>query len=210
MELSSLWITRVLLIVVDNYLAEATNIKIAENNNALVSLSDHDYMSSTKSHNIPSRLLLLVDVKDDDDEQQDTDDSINGSITQYAVLGGEPLSIVDKYNNTDNNDGCDESKCVSTGLHWIFFNGSFTCYTDGGDWDPMMCADVYKPRIVENETIIKHPYHPYGRDPYYQYFTCCSPNLSSDADVSRHCSNSTTMNNGLGDPSNNAMICDDM
>jgi hypothetical protein len=106
------------------------------------------------------------------------------------------------------NNGCDESKCVTRS--WSPFNYSFTCYTDG-DRDPMMCADGYKPRIVDMEPLIYYEEW-YGDDITYQYFSCCPPNLSSDVDVSRHCSNSTSMNNGLEDPSNNmhnTMVCDD-
>ena len=46
-------------------------------------------------------------------------------------------------------DGCDESKCVSTGLGHIR-NNSFTCYGDG-EYYPMMCADGYQARVVEDE-----------------------------------------------------------
>jgi hypothetical protein len=67
----------------------------------------------------------------------------------------------------------------------------------------MVCADGYKPRIVENETAIDL------FDGYpYQYFTCCPSNLSSDADVSRRCSNSTLIND-LCDPMNKTIDCDD-
>ncbi|OEU06015.1 hypothetical protein FRACYDRAFT_256861 [Fragilariopsis cylindrus CCMP1102] len=103
-------------------------------------------------------------------------------------------------------DGCDESKCVSTGLSWEYFNNSFTCYAEVGDYAlyhsaNMMCADGYQPEIVENEPIVYSDFYP--GDPYY-YFTCCPPKPQSDAKISRHCSN-TTLSIGF----DNNMICED-
>ena len=130
-----------------------------------------------------------------------TNNSAASNSSTVTAVEGEKFSIVDQYNNnTYNTNGCDESKCVSTGLSWTLFNKSFTCYTDGTDWDyPMMCADGYKPRrTVENETTVYND----GYD--FQYFTCCPPNLSADVKVSRHCSNSTSIN-----PDENTIVCDD-
>jgi hypothetical protein len=197
-----LWIVTVSLIVAIDYwavdavvvVAEATDISNNTTANAnigstLLSLSDHD---------------LIYDEEEEIDEHQqhDTDNYMNGSITNDGVLveEGEKVGIADQYNKS-NNDGCDESKCVSTGLDMLS-NLSFTCYA-ADNYRPMMCADGYKPRIVENETTVYYG----GYD--YQYFTCCPPNLSSNVKVSRHCSNSTSINNGWEDPNNNKMVCDD-
>jgi len=126
-------------------------------------------------------------------------------IIDCGVFGDETNSStatinndMDQYNNGNKNNGCDESKCVSTGLDGLF-NDSFTCYADVTTYDPMMCADGYKPHIVEKEPAI---------DSTYQYFTCCPPNLSYDADVSRHCSNSTSISD-WEDPSNKTFVCED-
>jgi hypothetical protein len=110
---------------------------------------------------------------------------------------GEKVST--KIGSSNNNDSyyCDESKCLSNGLPWTF--NSFTCYTDGSDWYPMMCADGFKPQIVENETTVDNC----GYD--FQYFTCCPPNLSPDTDVGRHCSNPI----GYDSFNNDTMVCDD-
>jgi len=81
-------------------------------------------------------------------------------------------------------DKCDESKCVSSGLNDLF-NNSFTCYTDDDNY-PSMCADGYQPQIIENEATVSH------NGNLYHYFTCCPPNPSFDTNTSRHCSNSTT------------------
>ena len=94
-------------------------------------------------------------------------------------------------------DGCDESKCVSTGLSHDGFNYSFTCYTEN-EYSPMICADGYQPQIVENEAIVYS--NLYEDRPFY-YFTCCPPNTSSGVNPSRHCSDSNTLS-GL----NNTMI----
>ena len=88
-------------------------------------------------------------------------------------------------------DGCDESKCVSSGL-WFLFNYSFTCYIDVDG--PMMCADGYQAQLVEKETTSSDNYH---------YFTCCPPTNNSSSYV-RHCSNTTTLRD-----LNNTMICED-
>jgi hypothetical protein len=198
-----LWIVTVSLIVAIDYwavdavvvVAEATDISnnsTADANigSTLLSLSDHD---------------LIDDEEEEEDElqQHDTDDYINGSITNDVVLVEEEkkVGIADQYNNS-NNYGCDESKCVSTGLSWTLFNDAFTCYAFD-NYNHMVCADGYKPRFVENETTVYYG----GYD--YQYFTCCPPNLSSDVKVSRHCSNSTSVNNGWEDPNNDTMVCDD-
>jgi hypothetical protein len=129
------------------------------------------------------------------------------------VLEGEKVSIEISSNNKDGY--CDESKCVSTSLSLGLFSNSFICYTDGSDryLHPMMCSDGYKPRLVENEAIVYEPFY-FGGSYYnnadrYQYFTCCPPNLSSDADVSRHCSNSTSINNGCDDSNNKTIECND-
>jgi len=57
-------------------------------------------------------------------------------------------------------DGCDESKCVSSSFWWVF-DDSFTCYTDNADY-PMMCADGYQPQIIENEPTLY--------DGWYRFF----------------------------------------
>ena len=100
-------------------------------------------------------------------------------------------------------DGCDESKCVSNGLSKEYFNDSFTCYADVGDYalyGIMMCADGYQPKIVENEPIVDSDLN--GNS--YYYFTCCPPKPQSYAKTSRHCSN-TTLSIGF----DNSMICED-
>jgi hypothetical protein len=140
-----------------------------------------------------------------------SENNTNTSIINYdasninvTVDDGEKFSIVDLNNNSSNNNGCDESKCVSTGGNWRPFNNSFTCYTGGNGrfYRPMMCADGYKPRIVDTEEPL------IWDDIPYQYFTCCPPNLSPDVDVSRHCSNTTSRNCSY-DQDNNTLVCDD-
>jgi len=107
-------------------------------------------------------------------------------------------------------DGCDESKCVSTGLS-KYSNYSFTCYGDG-EYYPMMCADGYQPRVVENETLglDSYPSWVYGQDSgeiIIPYFTCCPPDLSSETNINRHCSNPYA----TADENNNiTVICDDV
>jgi hypothetical protein len=113
----------------------------------------------------------------------------NTDIMNHAE--GEKLGIV--YQDNTINIGCDESKCVSTGLSWQLFNDSFTCYAGGEYYRAMMCADGYKPNIVVNETTI------YYGGYEFQYFTCCPPNPSSNVIVSCHCSNSTSVDNGCDD-----------
>jgi hypothetical protein len=85
--------------------------------------------------------------------------------------------------NQTNDNGCDESKCVSTGLSYHLFNYSFTCYADGGRF-PMMCADGYTPRVVDAESPVLDDFYPDVRP--YKYFACCPPNISSKASPSRH------------------------
>ena len=91
-------------------------------------------------------------------------------------------------------DGCDESKCVSKGLSYDLYNNSFTCYSNDNGYKgwayfledyyyPMMCADGYKPRIVESEQNVLD-----GWERTNQYFTCCPPGLSTETNISRHCS----------------------
>jgi hypothetical protein len=107
-------------------------------------------------------------------------------------------------NQTNDNNGCDESKCVSTGLSHLF-NDSFTCYADGGRF-PMICADGYMSRVVDKEPLVRDDYYCVV-DPY-KYFTCCPPNISSNTSLSRHCSNSTSID-GMEDNNNNTVICGD-
>jgi hypothetical protein len=194
--------------------AAAAAADVNNNDSLLLPLSDHNnsIMTSNKSFlpTYTTRRRVLVDnddYGDDDDykqkQQQGIDDFTNGSITNDV----EPLGILDEYNNTDNDDLCDESKCVSTGLSRSYFSSTFTCYSDGTWYNPMMCADGYKPRIVENETA-NYSYDYLDFSELILYFTCCPPNLSPDADVSRHCSNPTSIN-GHKDPINETTVCDD-
>jgi hypothetical protein len=143
-------------------------------------------------------------------------------ICDCVVFGGEITNNAAAINNDDiinlaegesiNINGCDESKCVSTGLSRQLFNGAFTCYARSTFYEPMMCADGYKPRIVKNEyvDVSTHPIF----DSYYQYFTCCPPNNLSSDDVidvinsGRHCSNSTSINNRY-DSNIKTIVCDD-
>ena len=97
---------------------------------------------------------------------------------------------------------CDESKCVSTGLSYQRYNDSFTCYTNINYPTSMMCADGFKPRIVESEPTALF----YGD--VLQYFTCCPPGLSVEANVNRHCSDPTT-NFETNDNNSTSMVCDD-
>jgi hypothetical protein len=197
-----LWVTAV--VVIHDCIGDAAVIVGATNNIvSMPSATTTTTTTTTKPFLHPSRRRLSF--VDDEDEQQDTDDYTNGSITNDTILVDQYNNI--NNNNNDNNYGCDESKCVSTGLEWLF-NESFTCYTGGVSyWKPMMCADGYMPRIVENET---DAYYYNNSGSSYQYFTCCPPNVPSDADVSRHCSNSTSIN-VWEDPNNNKtnVVCDD-
>ena len=104
---------------------------------------------------------------------------------------------------------CDESKCVSWGAgdQW---NDSFTCYND---MDYMVCADGFRPHIVEDEPRIFYN-NPYIEDFsfYVSYFTCCPPNTMNA--VSRQCSNPKTIefdSDFQGDRNNYIPdgICDD-
>jgi len=80
--------------------------------------------------------------------------------------------------------GCDESKCVSQGPSWLFFDTPLTCYAND-DWYPMACADGYQPRAIvgvgvdnsNNEpTIVWSQKYKYGTTKYppmpFHYFTC--------------------------------------
>lgn len=125
-----------------------------------------------------------------------------------------------QQDEANDDDDCDESKCVSTGMSGDF-NSSFTCFTDGR-YDPMMCADGYKPRIVEKEPTVLDNLLSMDDDRYdqfdvsYQYFTCCPPRLSAKTNISRRCSNPTTNFYGsiVANTNNNksnstSMICND-
>jgi len=60
----------------------------------------------------------------------------------------------------------------------------------------MACSDGYKPHIVDSEPVVWSGIVKWGTSRYpsqpYHYFTCCEPDLlSSNTNVTRHCSNST-------------------
>ena len=123
---------------------------------------------------------------------------------QDEIVGGDD-------DDGDDDGACDESKCVSTGMGRDF-NLSFTCYTDDDDYYyPMMCADGFKPRVVESEP---PAFSDMSNDDYwasksYQYFTCCPPKLSAETNVNRHCSDPIV--NSIESINNNgtSMICND-
>ena len=52
----------------------------------------------------------------------------------------------------DSDAGCDESKCVSHGLSWLFQPLLLTCYSS--DDFPIACSHGYKPHIVDSEPVI--------------------------------------------------------
>jgi len=91
-------------------------------------------------------------------------------------------------------NACDESKCVSKGLSEIV-NDTFTCYGDNGAFYPMMCADGFLPKVVEDEP----PYIEKGvdgaQDTFLRYFTCCPPDriLPQPLDATRHCNDPVTL-----------------
>ena len=84
---------------------------------------------------------------------------------------------------------CDESLCISNSRT---FNGSFSCYTDSSSDSPMMCADGYIPQIIQKEASFRIVNHNDDDDKIsitdWDYFTCCPPNMSSDVNITRHCS----------------------
>jgi len=97
---------------------------------------------------------------------------------------------------TGSSNTCDESKCVSRGRSQ-FHKGVFTCYgNDAVPFFPMMCADGFLPKVIENEPP-RMALAPDGSKEFpVQYFTCCPPDeeeeepqqlLSFDA-TTRHCS----------------------
>lgn len=94
-------------------------------------------------------------------------------------------------------DDCDESKCVTWNGKSVsdpFDPFPFTCYSNDGVF-PMACTNGYKPQIVANEPTILREVKMMVYDKFpQQYFTCCPPDLSSNVNVSRHCSdpNSTS------------------
>jgi len=102
-------------------------------------------------------------------------------------------------------DECDESKCVSGDLGY-HHNYSFTCY--GNElFKPLMCADGYQPRIVESEPLL------YEELPY-TYFTCCPPDISTEIQIARNCSNpfvddvfEFATDDGIDDDSIGMMLC---
>jgi hypothetical protein len=117
-------------------------------------------------------------------------------------------SKVDALSLQDDEYGsCDESKCASIGLAYLF-GYSFTCYTDDILF-PMICSHGHIPRIVETEPGINSTFR-LGAFPKiqkteplilggnnidlasYQYYTCCPPYLPLDVNINRHCTNSSS------------------
>lgn len=99
---------------------------------------------------------------------------------------------------------CDESKCISYAdtAYDVYGSYSFTCYYNDDLDYPMMCANGYAPRIVDTEPIIQGKLRL-----FYQYFTCCPPDLdlNLNINVTRHCSNAEEID--LNE--NITMICED-
>jgi hypothetical protein len=101
---------------------------------------------------------------------------------------------------------CDESKCASIGLAYLF-GITLTCYTDDILF-PMICSHGHIPRIVETEPTIKSTFR-LGAFPKiqktenfvtnidklvtYQYYTCCPPDVPIDINIDRHCTNSSSI-----------------
>jgi len=98
--------------------------------------------------------------------------------------------------------GCDESKCVSKGLSYLY-NNSHTCYGERDGFDvPMMCADGFLPVVIDSEPTLLHEDlvgFGFGKgQANVSYFTCCPPYQSSpntNVERSRKCSDpiSTSM-----------------
>lgn len=97
-------------------------------------------------------------------------------------------------------DACDESKCVSKGMSYLY-EDSFTCFGNDGILFPMMCADGFLPVIVEDEPPQMHT--TWWGPTQVSYFTCCPPqqlssNTTDDA-VSRQCSDPITVTDSVDD-----------
>ena len=112
----------------------------------------------------------------------------------------ESLAVIIDSNYSDT--GCDESKCVSHGLAWLFAEGSLTrtltCYSDDDRW-PMACSYGYQPRTVDSEPVVLSKAPKWGTMKYqsrlFHYFTCCPPGLPPDTNVTRDCSDPTPIIN---------------
>mmetsp|Transcript_20835 Transcript_20835/g.49285 ORF Transcript_20835/g.49285 Transcript_20835/m.49285 type:complete len:280 (-) Transcript_20835:870-1709(-) len=106
----------------------------------------------------------------------------------------------DNYYQLDE-EGCNESPCVSKGLMDLH-NFSFTCYGNDGPLLPRMCADGFLPVVVDDEPAqVSATWFTdrnlFGRwisrgDVPVGFFTCCPPQHSAvvaGATVARRCSN---------------------
>ena len=180
--------------------------------------------------------------------------SVVPSSTSEEVSVSSSLLLTSDDDDDDDDAKCDESKCVSYshGLTDIF-GYSPTCYADHIMY-PMMCSHGYIPHIIDTEPSINNGVYQLGtltvgcgdadadadadadQECYgisYQYFTCCPPSLPLDINVSRHCSNSSSVanvasssssssssssaavvvadinNNNSSSSSNSTMVCED-
>ena len=106
------------------------------------------------------------------------------------------------------NGGCDETKCVSKGGSNLF-NGSFTCYSDGGTFYPKMCADGFVPIIAEDEPPFVTTDMNERGDISLSYFTCCPPQYPSleTSQAIRQCSDPITVPTQFEPTKNTNSIC---
>ncbi len=126
---------------------------------------------------------------------------------------GDQKTVVIHYD--DNQGRCDESKCVSKGVGYLY-DDSNTCYGDlYGAVFPVMCADGFLPMVVDDEPSVTHTSW-WGSVPV-SYFTCCPPNekVSNETVVTRRCSDPITGFFDMTDDGDNTdteippTICDD-
>ena len=142
----------------------------------------------------------------------------SSACTTTSISSSNNITATTIYNNDNDNDndsagdsqvqlveiagydGCDESKCVSSGLNGFFgtFDTPLTCYADDIIY-PSVCSHGYLPRIVDTEPAVWSEEVKYGTTKIppllFHYFTCCQPDLPPTKSVNRHCSNSTILTN---------------
>ena len=141
-------------------------------------------------------------------ENDNTCDSVDGRNEMSCNNTSDDTSKdTSKNTNINDDDLCDESKCVAYiqqsdqyGSQVVLLNDSFSCYygtNQDGIPNRMMCADGYVPQAVENST------NKYDGEQLH-YFTCCPPTiLPTNIPMQRHCSDPIVIDD------NNVTECSD-
>lgn len=166
-------------------------------------------------------------------ENDNTCDSVDGRNEMSCNNTSDDTSKdTSKNTNINDDDLCDESKCVAYiqqsdqyGSQVVLLNDSFSCYygtNQDGIPNRMMCADGYVPQAVENGiTGIYNDYLTYndGDDAenfeQLHYFTCCPPTillLPTDKPKQRHCSDPIVIDDesNISISDNNVTGCNDI